>query len=155
MHYYTEQVLVYMCFLEREKSRTCLVPPQCFFQYTSVCQYLLHEFCTLNSSTLCYAAKIPYYFFLYFCRKYLYNIFFFSKLISHSFCYPVYRFCNTHSYFIYFIIMYQKKHLKKKMFMVCNNISSSYSYFGILLMMIMMKYHIITAIVCSGKCNQN
>ena len=49
-------------------------------------------------STLCYAAKIPYYFFLYFCRKYLYNIFFFSKLISHSFCYPVNRFCNTHFY---------------------------------------------------------
>ena len=28
-------------------------------------------------STLCFAAKIPYYFFLYFCR---YNIFFFFKI---------------------------------------------------------------------------
>ena len=153
MHYYTEQVLVYMCFLERERRverAWCLLNASSNTQVSASTYYM-------NSvhSTLCYAAKIPYYFFLYFCRKYLYNIFFFSKLISHSFCYPVYRFCNTHSYFIYFIIMYQKKHLKKKMFMVCNNISSSYSYFGILLMMIMMKYHIITAIVCSGKCNQN
>ena len=72
MHYYTEQVLVYMCFLERERRverAWCLLNASSNTQVSASTYYM-------NSvhSTLCYAAKIPYYFFLYFCRKYLYNI---------------------------------------------------------------------------------
>ena len=77
MHYYTEQVLVYMCFLERERERERRVERAwCLLNASSNTQVSASTY-YMNSvhSTLCYAAKIPYYFFLYFCR---YNIFFFK-----------------------------------------------------------------------------